>query len=70
MIDEMTLERRLTALEQAVFDLQQKVEGRAVAEDWLQKIKGSISDEAAFAEALEHGRVFRQSDRPVDEDNG
>jgi hypothetical protein len=28
---------------------------------------GSISDEAAFLEALEYGRAFRQADKPIDE---
>jgi hypothetical protein len=65
----MTLERRLTALELAVSELNQKLGGGSVSEDWLQRLKGSISDEAAFAEALEYGRTFRQSDQPVDEDS-
>jgi hypothetical protein len=35
----------------------------------LEKLIGSISDEAAFLEALEYGRTFRQADKPIDEDN-
>ncbi|UBF29812.1 transferase hexapeptide repeat containing protein (plasmid) [Kovacikia minuta CCNUW1] len=69
MLDEITLERRLVTLEQAVSDLQQKIESKPTSENWLQKLVGSISDEAAFMEALEYGRTFRQADKPVDEGN-
>jgi hypothetical protein len=64
MLDETLLERRLTTLEQAVSDLQHKVEYKP---NWLDKLIGSISDEAAFLEASEHGRAFRQSEPVTDE---
>lgn len=67
MLDETTLEQRLITLERAVSELQQKVEEKPNADNWLQKLIGSISDESAFLEALEYGRAFRQADRPVDE---
>ncbi len=67
MLDETTLERRLVTLEQAVSDLQRKIDGKPTPENWLQKLIGSISDEAAFLEALEYGRTFRQADKPIDE---
>jgi hypothetical protein len=68
MLDETILEQRLVTLEQAVSDLQRKVESQP-SENWLKKLIGSISDEAAFLEALEYGRAFRQADKPIDEDN-
>ena len=68
MLDETVLEKRLTTLEQAVSELQQKVETQP-SENWLQKLIGSISDEATFLEALEYGRAFRQADKPTDEDD-
>lgn len=67
MLDETTLERRLVTLEQAVSDLQRKVDSKPVPENWLQKLTGSISDEAAFLEALEYGYTFRQADNPINE---
>lgn len=67
MLNEVTIERRLETLEQTVCDLQRKVDNKPVTESWLQKLTGSISDEAVFMEALEYGRTFRQSDRPVTE---
>jgi hypothetical protein len=65
MLDETTLERRLVTLEQAVSDLQRKVDPNLNSENWLANLIGSISDEAAFLEALEYGNSFRQSDKPV-----
>jgi hypothetical protein len=67
MLDETTLEQRLMTLEQAVSDLQQKVDSKPSPENWLQQLIGSISDEAAFLEALEYGRAFRQADKPISE---
>jgi hypothetical protein len=69
MLDETVLERRLMTLEKSVADLQHKFENRSSSESWLEKLIGSISDEAAFLEALEYGRTFRQTDNPIDEDN-
>lgn len=67
MLNEVTIERRLETLEQTVCDLQRKVESKPVTESWLQKLTGSISDEAVFLEALEYGKTFRQSDRLINE---
>ncbi|MCU0566030.1 MAG: transferase hexapeptide repeat containing protein [Oculatellaceae cyanobacterium Prado106] len=69
MSNETTLESRLTALEQVVAELQYKVESQSNSRNWLQTLTGSISDETAFLEALEHGRVYRQADKPLDESN-
>jgi predicted transcriptional regulator len=67
MLDETTLEQRLVTLERAVAELQNKSQSKSTSENWLEKLSGSISDEAAFLAALEYGRAFRQVDRPVDE---
>jgi tetrahydromethanopterin S-methyltransferase subunit B len=67
MLDQATLEKRLVDLEQTVADLQRKSEAKTPSNNWLQALTGSISDEAAFLEALEYGRAFRQSDKPTDE---
>lgn len=65
MLDETLLERRLMTLEKSVADLQHKFESRPNSENWLDKLIGSISHEAAFLEALEYGRAFRDADKPV-----
>lgn len=67
MLDEAALERRLAALERAVADLQRRAGAAPAAANWLEKLTGSISDEAAFLEALEHGRALRHADRPEDQ---
>ncbi|MEA5581895.1 transferase hexapeptide repeat containing protein [Nodularia harveyana UHCC-0300] len=69
MLDEVTVEQRLNTLEQAVFDLQHKLESKLISENWLEKLIGSVSNEEVFLEALEYGRAFRQSDKPVNEDD-
>jgi hypothetical protein len=66
MLTEPILEQRLNALEHAVADLQSRLAGVPTSRNWLDKITGSISDEAAFLEALEYGRAFRAADRPQD----
>jgi hypothetical protein len=66
MLDTATLERRLITLEQVVFDLQHKFDSKHNSDNWLEQLIGSISDDAAFLEALEYGRSFRQSDKPID----
>jgi hypothetical protein len=69
MLDEATLEQRLTTLEKAVSDLQCKFEPKPNSDNWLQKLIGSISDEEAFAQVLEYGQAFRKSDQPFDDIN-
>lgn len=67
MLDENIVERRLLTLEQAVSELQSKVEGKS-SKNWLEQLIGSISDEEAFLEALEYGRDFRKFGKPTDQD--
>jgi hypothetical protein len=66
MLDEITLEKRLVTLEQAIKELQDKLESSATSPNWLEKLTGSISDEEAFLQALEYGRAFRQAHQSVD----
>jgi hypothetical protein len=60
------LEEEVTDLKQEIVDLKQKNIDRPTA-NWMDKLVGSISDEAAFLEALDYGRSVRQSDRPLDD---
>ncbi|RUT05258.1 hypothetical protein DSM106972_040790 [Dulcicalothrix desertica PCC 7102] len=64
MLDEAAIEQRLATLEREVAALKQKNNNDSTSDNWLNKLIGSISDEAAFLEALEYGRSFRQSDKP------
>lgn len=67
MLDEATLEHRLTILEQEVADLKRKSNSNSISSNWLDQLIGSISDQAAFLEALEYGRAFREADQPIGE---
>jgi hypothetical protein len=64
---EATLEQRLTAVEQAVCDLQTEMRTRKPEPDWLDRVIGSMKDEPAFDEVVAHGRAIRQSDRPTED---
>jgi len=65
-----TIEQRLTALEQAVAQIQRHLGILPAGESWLDRIGGSCKDEEAFLEAMEYGRAYRQADRPPDDDAG
>ncbi|MBE9195634.1 transferase hexapeptide repeat containing protein [Synechocystis sp. LEGE 06083] len=67
MSESATIEQRLTNLEQVVLELQNKVDSSDSHGNWLEKMVGSISDDAAFLEILEYGRMFRQSDELIDD---
>jgi hypothetical protein len=67
MLDEAIVEQRLTTLERAVADLQRQLAGTPASGNWLEKLTGSVTDEAAFLEALEYGKALRHADRPPDE---
>ncbi len=62
-----TLEKRMTALEDAVLELQKAMKARNPAPDWLDRVIGSMKDEPAFDEVLALGRAIRQADRPTDD---
>ena len=64
---EVTLEQRMTALEEAVRELQQAMRARTPASDWLDRMIGSMKDEPAFDEVLAHSRAIRQADRTCDD---
>jgi hypothetical protein len=66
---EATLEQRLSALEEAVRELQEAIKQGKPTPDWLDRVIGSMKDEPAFDEMLAHGRAIRQADRPA-EDQG
>ena len=62
-----TLEQRMSALEETVRELQEAMQGRQPAPDWLDRVIGSMKDEPAFDEVLAHGRAIREADRPVED---
>lgn len=70
MVNDPNIEQRLTNLEKQVSELQTKLEQKSNTPNWLEQMIGSISDEEFFLKALEYGRQYRQSDKPIDDDIG
>ncbi len=64
MAADVVLEQRVTAVEEAVRELQRVVSSRSPAPNWLERVTGSMKDEPAFDEVLEYGSAIRQADRP------
>ena len=69
MLDETTLEQRLVSLEHTVAELKTQISLAPAANNWLEKVTGSISDEQTFLEILEYGKSIRYADKPVDSHN-
>jgi hypothetical protein len=61
------IEKRLTALESAVSELQRRLAALSPPANWVERISGSFKDEPAFDEVLAYGRAFRAADRPVED---
>jgi len=57
----------MTVLEQTVRELQEAMNARKPAPDWLDRVIGSMKDESAFEEVLAYGRAIRQADRPAED---
>ncbi len=66
-MSEAALERRMTALEESVRELQELIRARRPAANWLDSVIGSMKDEPAFDEVLAHGRAKRHADVPAED---
>jgi hypothetical protein len=67
MATDMQIEQRLTAVEDAVRELQRRLTILTPAVNWLDRITGSFKDEPEFEKVLEYGRAIREADRPPDD---
>jgi hypothetical protein len=67
MATETSIEQRLTAVEQAISELQRRLVHLPVGTNWVARITGSFKDEPAFEEVLALGRAIRAADRPPEE---
>lgn len=65
MADSATLEERVTAVERAVSDLQQRMRDPSASKGWLGRLYGAFNDRPEFAEVVRLGREFRES-QPVE----
>ena len=59
-----SLEERLSAVEEAIAQLQKQV-ATPSSKNWLEQITGSFKDEPAFEEVLAYGRAIRQDDESI-----
>jgi hypothetical protein len=66
---ETTLDQRMTAIENAVRDLQEQMKTRKTSSDWLDRVIGSMKDEPAFDDVLAFGRAIRQADGPPNDES-
>jgi hypothetical protein len=60
------IEERVAHLEAEVAILKSKVKNDLPPEPWWEKIAGTFSDNSAYDEAMELGREYRDSLRPID----
>lgn len=60
--------QRLETIERRLDELVRTVRVQSPEPGWLNSIRGILADEPAFAEVIEYGRAFRQSDRPSESD--
>jgi hypothetical protein len=70
MSGQTAIEQRVAVLEGAVAELQRRLAAVSAPANWLDRVTGSVTDEAAFLEALELGRAWRDADRPADNSSG
>lgn len=68
MTDLAMIEERLTAMERAVRDLQQRMAAQHKKTGWLRRFRGAFDDRPEFDEIARLGREFRNSDRPGDDE--
>lgn len=68
MPDLSTMDQRLTAMERAVRDLQQRFDAMTGKAGWLHRLRGAFNDRPEFDDVVRLGREFRESDRPQDDD--
>ncbi|MDJ0620648.1 MAG: hypothetical protein QNJ63_28595 [Calothrix sp. MO_192.B10] len=64
MATNISLEKRLAAVEAAIAQLQKHV-ATPQSTNWLQEIAGSFKDEPGFEEVLAYGRAIRQGDESI-----
>jgi hypothetical protein len=64
MATNLSLEKRLEAVEAVVAELQQQIAAPQPT-NWLKQITGSFKDEPAFEEVLAYGRAIRQGDESI-----
>lgn len=61
MLEQLTVEERLTALEKELRELKQQVTVQIDQRSWIEKIAGTFKDDPDFEEIVRLGREFRKT---------
>jgi len=61
MLEQRTVEERLTALEKELRELKQQVSLQKDQRSWIEKIAGTFKDDPDFDEIVRLGREFRKA---------
>ena len=64
MTSNLSLEDRLSAVENAIVTMQEQISNSQPI-NWLQQITGSFENELAFEEILAYGQAIRQGDQSL-----
>ena len=64
MTSNLSLEDRLSAVENAIVTMQEQISNSQPI-NWLQQITGSFENELAFEEILAYGQAIRQGDESL-----
>ena len=64
MTSNLSLEDRLSAVENAIATMQEQI-SNPQSINWLQQITGSFENELAFEEILAYGQAIRQGDQSL-----
>ena len=64
MTSNLSLEDRLSAVENAIVTMQEQISNSQPI-NWLQQITGSFENELAFEEILTYGQAIRQGDESL-----
>lgn len=59
-----SLEKRVSAVEEAIKQLQKQI-ATPTQTNWLQEVSGSFKDEPAFEDVLAYGRAIRKGDESI-----
>ncbi len=63
MLEQQTVEERLTALEKELAALKQQVTVQHAHRSWIEQIAGTFQDDPDFAEIVRLGQEFRKAAR-------
>jgi hypothetical protein len=68
MPSDTLFEHRLSAIEDAVAEIQRRLTCEVPHPNWVERFTGALKDEPAFADVVAFGRALRLADRPQEDD--